>query len=132
MSKLTAQAKEFRTVYACQDGKTHRNLQKSLIDEEWSEFHQAFHFESEANQLKELSDLVYVCWQFAMSQGWDLDEAMNRIHQSNMSKLGVDGKPVHRFDGKLLKGPNYLPPDLTDLVPPPVEEIQSTDHCPVN
>lgn len=132
MSKLTAQAKEFRTAYDCQDGLTHRNLQKSLIDEEWSEFHQAFHFEPEANQLKELGDLVYVCWQFAMSQGWDLDEAMDRIHKSNMSKLGEDGKPIHRFDGKLMKGPNYQPPDLTDLVPSSQEdESISNDHCPV-
>ena len=47
---------------------------------------------------------------------WDLDEAMRRIHRSNMSKLGLDGKPIRRADGKVLKGPNYEPPNLTDLV----------------
>lgn len=93
-----------------------RPMQKSLIDEEWSEFHEAFHFESKENQLKELADLVYVCFQFAASQEWDLDAAMLRVHQSNMSKLGEDGKPIRREDGKILKGPNYQPPTLTDLV----------------
>jgi len=41
---------------------------------------------------------------------------LNRVHVSNMSKLGPDGKPIRREDGKVLKGPNYQPPTLTDLV----------------
>jgi predicted HAD superfamily Cof-like phosphohydrolase len=68
-----------------------------------------------AECLKELADLVYVCFQFAAAAGWELDEALDRVHQSNMSKL-VDGKPLKREDGKVLKGPNYKPPYLTDLV----------------
>tara|TARA_R100001530_G_C4296395_1_gene149349 strand:+ start:862 stop:1011 length:150 start_codon:yes stop_codon:yes gene_type:complete len=48
--------------------------------------------------------------------GWDLDETMKRVHQSNMSKLGEDDKPIYREDGKVLKGPNYKPPTLTDLI----------------
>jgi predicted HAD superfamily Cof-like phosphohydrolase len=47
---------------------------------------------------------------------WDLEQALRRVHQSNMSKLGPDGKPIYREDGKVLKGPNYQPPDLSDLV----------------
>ena len=46
----------------------------------------------------------------------DLDEAMNRIFESNMSKLDEDGKPIYRDDGKVLKGPNYKAPSLSDLV----------------
>jgi len=65
--------------------------------------------------LKELADLVYVCYQYAENMGWLLDEALNRVHLSNMSKLGEDGKPIYREDGKVLKGPNYKPPDLSDL-----------------
>jgi len=42
-------------------------------------------------------------------------KAFNRVHKSNMSKLGLDGKPIHREDGKVLKGPNYRKPDLEDL-----------------
>lgn len=45
-----------------------------------------------------------------------LAEAFDRVHQSNMSKLGDDGKPIRREDGKVLKGPNYQPPFLADLV----------------
>ena len=47
---------------------------------------------------------------------WDLEEALSRVHKSNLSKLGLDGKPIRRQDGKVLKGPNYQPPDLRDLV----------------
>jgi len=69
-----------------------------------------------AECLKELADLVYVCYQYAENLGWDLDEALNRVHLSNMSKLGEDGQPIYREDGKVLKGPNYQPPTLTDIV----------------
>ena len=72
--------------------------------------------QNKANILKELADLVYVCYQYAANLGWDLDEAMHRVHESNMSKLGENGKPIYRDDGKVLKGPNYAPPTLEDLV----------------
>jgi len=65
--------------------------------------------------LKELTDLLVVCFQMAECLGWDLDVAYNRVMDSNMSKL-VDGKPLKREDGKILKGPNYKPPTLIDLV----------------
>ena len=66
--------------------------------------------------LKELADLVYVCYQYAENMDWFLDEALDRVHKSNMSKLGEDGQPIYREDGKVLKGPNYQPPTLTDLI----------------
>ena len=47
---------------------------------------------------------------------WFLDEALDRVHLSNMSKLGDDGKPIYREDGKVLKGPDYKPPSLEDLI----------------
>jgi len=59
---------------------------------------------------------VYVCQQEAAAFGWDLQTAYNRVHASNMSKLGEDGKPLRREDGKILKGPNYFVPSLIDLV----------------
>ena len=111
---LSDMAEEFRQAYSL--NQTPRGLQKSLIDEEWSEFHEAFHFKNKEEQLKELSDLVYVCFQYAASQDWDLDEAMRRVHKSNMSKLDEYGKPIRRADGKVLKGPMYEPPNLKDLV----------------
>ena len=115
-TSLMDQAEQFRCAYSLTTGKDRRSGQKALIDEEWSEFHEAYHMKDECEQLKELADLVYVCFQFAASQEWDLDEAMHRIHESNMSKLGEDGKPIYRVDGKVLKGPNYKPPVLNDLI----------------
>lgn len=64
---------------------------------------------------KELTDLLYVVYSAGVTFGIDLDEAFKRVHESNMSKLGEDGKPIIRADGKILKGPNYWVPDLTGL-----------------
>ena len=121
---ISEQAKEFRTQYNLKSSQTKgtRSYQKNLIVEEFKEFLEAegmlfrenIVFESEA--LKELADLVYVCYQYAENMGWLLDEALDRVHKSNMSKLDTEGKPIYRDDGKVLKGPNYKPPTLTDLV----------------
>ena len=91
-------------------------MQLGLIVEEYNEFVNAQANEPYENELKELADLVYVCFQYAENMEWDLEEALHRVHKSNMSKLGLDGKPIRRADGKVLKGPNYAPPHLTDLV----------------
>ena len=91
-------------------------MQLGLIAEEFEEFRTAVNNETYENELKELADLVYVCFQYAENMEWDLDEALDRVHKSNMSKLGLDGKPIRRADGKVLKGPNYQPPNLNDLV----------------
>ena len=91
-------------------------MQMSLIAEEFKEFKTAYESEPYENELKELADLVYVCFQYAENMEWDLEEALDRVHKSNMSKLGLDGKPIRRQDGKVLKGPNYQPPNLSDLV----------------
>ena len=97
-------------------------MQKNLIVEEFKEFLEAVAmlFRDNAgfreDTLKELSDLVYVCYQYAANMNWDLDEALHRVHLSNMSKLDDDGKPTYREDGKVLKSKNYQPPTLTDLV----------------
>ena len=91
-------------------------MQLDLIDEEFEEFIVAVRSEGYEQELKELADLVYVCFQYAENMEWDLEEALFRVHKSNMSKLGLDGKPIRRDDGKVLKGPNYEPPYLDDLV----------------
>ena len=122
-SFLSTQAKEFRSKYNFKNDSTRmtRAHQKNLIVEEFKEFLQAegmlfMHGRNHSEEcLKELADLVYVCYQYAENMGWFLDEAMNRVHESNMSKLDEDGNPIYRDDGKVLKGPNYKPPDLSDL-----------------
>ncbi|MGA1713323.1 MAG: hypothetical protein ACO4CS_18730 [bacterium] len=99
-------------------------LQQTLIDEEHLELAHAYldlkkditNKRAREHMLKELADLVYVCQQEAAAFGWDLQTAYNRVHASNMSKLGEDGKPIRREDGKILKGTNYFVPSLIDLV----------------
>lgn len=97
--------------------------QLNLISEEYAELNEAFvaviadlqNKRAKEACLKEVADLVYTSFQFCATAGWDLDVALDRTHHSNMSKL-VDGKPLKREDGKVLKGPNYKPPTLIDLV----------------
>jgi len=103
------------------------DMQVGLINEESCEFLEAaeelFADPEDAklreNLVKELSDLVFVCYQFAAAFNIDLDEAMFRVMDSNMSKLDDDGKPIYREDGKVMKGPNYRAPDLSTCVPQP-------------
>ena len=113
---LQDQAIEFRTAYGVENTIENEQMQFNLIEEEFREFATSARFDSAADALKELADLVYVCFQYAENLEWDLQEALRRVHRSNMSKLDDDGKPVRRDDGKVLKGPNYQPPNLVDLV----------------
>lgn len=126
MLSLQEQAREWRRAFEVQSnsqkGSLEFNLQAALIVEEYDEVIGAYcafdqdDKETHADLLKELSDLVFVCYQAAENMGWDLDEAMRRIFKSNMSKLDDNGKPIRSEHGKVLKGPNYQKPDLTDLV----------------
>ena len=107
-------------------------LRRSLIDEEtkelFSDIDAAIAYlergeivprELYTNMLKELADVQVVIsgTAVALKPLKELEEAFQRVHDSNMSKLGEDGKPLYREDGKVLKGPNYFEPDLSDLVP---------------
>ena len=122
-SFLSTQAKEFRSKYNLKNShdRSTRAVQKELIIEEFKEFLEAEGFlflhgkNHQEHALKELADLVYVCYQYAENMGWFLDEALDRVHQSNLSKLDEEGNPIYRDDGKVLKGPNYKPPSLEDL-----------------
>ena len=121
---LSEQAKEFRSKYKLKNSadRQTRAYQHKLIVEEFKEFLEAegmlfMHGRNhQEHALKELADLVYVCYQYAENMGWLLDEALDRVHKSNMSKLDDNGEPIYREDGKVLKGPNYKPPNLKDLV----------------
>ena len=103
------------------------DMQLSLISEESNEFLLASdevyadpeNTEMRENLVKELSDLVFVCYQFAAAFSIDLDKAMQLVFESNMSKLDEQGMPIYREDGKVLKGPNYKEPDLSSCLPQP-------------
>ena len=132
---LQRQAKRFREVFGQESlqnishygfiKKQLWDMQVRLIEEESAEFAEAAgecfadpeNIDRRTDLLKELSDLVFVCYQFAAAFNLDLDKAMNLVFESNMSKLDEQGKPIYRPDGKVLKGPNYQPPDLMSCVP---------------
>lgn len=86
-----------------------------LIAEEFEEWAIEAEAGDDVAELKELADIVYVAFWRAERKGYDLVEAFRRVHESNMSKL-VDGKAVFNEDGKVMKGPNYEPPVMDDLV----------------
>ena len=87
-----------------------------LVDEEWDEFNDAWN-SSEKEVLKELADLVYVLYGLAIAMGWNLDEAVRRVHENNMGRMYQDdGTIKRREDGKIMKNPNYPAVNLEDLV----------------
>ena len=63
-----------------------------------------------------LTDLLYVTYGAGHAFGIDLDKCFNEVQNSNMSKLGEDGKPIYNEFGKVMKGPNYFKPDLSKFV----------------
>lgn len=95
-------------------------LRLKLISEEFDEVCAS---ETPDNMLKELADLLIVTVGYAATYGWDLEEAVRRVHASNMSKLDDDGKPVLNDEGKVMKGVNYYEPDMSDLVRLPNERL---------
>lgn len=91
-------------------------LREALHLEEWKELQEAWLGEDLTAVADALCDLLYVLNGTAVSLGIPLDECFAEVHRSNMSKLGEDGKPIKRNDGKILKGPNYSPPDLHSIL----------------
>jgi len=92
-------------------------LYAGLIAEEADEWRSEYQRDTGVEQLKELADLVYVIYGFANAKGWDLDEAVRRVHINNLGRcIQPDGSVQRRADGKIMKNPDYPKVDLTDLV----------------
>ena len=91
-------------------------LRVSLINEELEEFKDAI----KNNDLKEaadaLTDILYVTYGAGHAFGVNLDKCFDEVQQSNMSKLGSDGKPIYNDEGKVMKGPKYFKPDLNKFL----------------
>lgn len=87
-------------------------LRIELLREEFEEYAAA----AEAGDLVEvadaLADMVYVIYGTSSEYGIPLDAVLDEVHRSNMSKLGPDGRPLYHEDGKVLKGPDFHPPDI--------------------
>lgn len=93
-----------------------------LIEEEYEEFMEEAKYghiskAGDIAELKELSDLVYVCFGYALAMGWDLTEAVTRVHKNNIGRcIQPDGSIKRREDGKIIKNKDYPKVDLDDLV----------------
>ena len=92
------------------------NLRINLISEELEELKDAV----KNNDLKEvidaLTDILYVTYGAGHAFGVDLDKCFEEVQNSNMSKLGDDGKPIYNENGKVMKGPKYFKPNLSKFI----------------
>ena len=91
-------------------------LRLELIREEFEELTIATNAMDIVEIADALTDILYVVYGAGHAFGIDLDECYQEVHRSNMSKLGADGKPIYREDGKILKGPDYFHPNLADII----------------
>jgi predicted HAD superfamily Cof-like phosphohydrolase len=92
------------------------SLRYDLIKEELDELHQAIDNKDIKEVADALTDILYVTYGAGHAFGIDLDKCFEEVQNSNMSKLGSDGKPIYNDKGKVMKGPNYFKPDLTKFV----------------
>jgi len=91
-------------------------LRYDLISEELAELKEAIDKKDIKEVADALTDILYVTYGAGHAFGIDLDKCFDEVQRSNMSKLGVDGKPIYNEKGKVMKGPNYFEPDLKKFV----------------
>ena len=97
------------------DAKTNK-LRIDLIKEELEELTQAMNDKNLLEVADVLTDILYVTYGAGHAFGIDLDKCFDEVQNSNMSKLGEDGKPIYNESGKVMKGPNYFKPDLLKFI----------------
>ena len=98
---------------------THRNLLRyKLMREENEEYLDAANNRDLVEVADALGDMLYILCGTIIEHGMQhkIEEVFDEIQKSNMSKLGADGKPIYREDGKVLKGPNYFKPDINSII----------------
>ena len=91
-------------------------LRYNLIKEELDEFKQALDNNDLLEVADALTDILYVTYGAGHAFGINLDSCFEEVQNSNMSKLGNDGKPIYNDLGKVMKGPNYYKPDLSKFI----------------
>lgn len=91
-------------------------LRYELIKEKLEELRQAIKDKDIKEIADALTDILYVTYGAGHAFGIDLDKCFKEIQDSNMSKLGSDGKPIYNEYGKVMKGPNYFKPDLNKFL----------------
>ena len=97
--------------------KSDKEMSATLIEEEFEEWSDQYHNGiDDTNELKELADLLYVIYGYGRAKGWDLDEAVRRVHKNNIGRMyQPDGAIKRRADGKIIKNPSYPKVVLDDL-----------------
>ena len=91
-------------------------LRYDLIKEELNELEQAMKTKDLKEVADALTDILYVAYGAGYAYGINLDKCFKEVQRANMSKLGKDGKPIYNDRGKVMKGPNYLAPNLKQFV----------------
>ena len=92
------------------------SLRYDLIKEELEELKEAMENKDLLEVADALTDILYVTYGAGHALGIDLDKCFEEVQNSNMSKLGEDGKPIYNESGKVMKGPRYFKPDLTKFI----------------
>ena len=92
------------------------SLRYDLIKEELEELKEAMENKDLLEVADALTDILYVTYGAGHAFGIDLDKCFEEVQNSNMSKLGEDGKPIYNESGKVMKGPKYFKPDLTKFI----------------
>ena len=126
MKKQIAAVKEFHSAFGlgiqekpvADLGKAKNKLRFDLMQEENEEYLQAANNNDLTEIADALGDMLYILCGTIIEHGmqYKIEEVFDEIQSSNMSKLGTDGKPIYREDGKVLKGPNYFKPDLASIL----------------
>ena len=91
-------------------------LRVDLIEEEVEELKQAINKKDLQETIDALTDILYVTYGAGHAFGINLDKCFEEVQNSNMSKLGKDGKPIFNENGKVMKGPNYFKPNLRQFL----------------
>ena len=116
---------DFHTVFDQKDGNKPRlissnegKLRYSLLAEENNEYLEAVEAGDLVGIADALGDQLYIIYGTILKHGLQhkIEEVFREIHRSNMSKLGADGKPIYREDGKILKGPSYFRPNIKSII----------------
>ena len=92
------------------------DLRISLINEELEELKKAIKDNDILEVADALTDILYVAYGAGHAFGINLDKCFNEVQESNMSKLGENGKPIYNENGKVMKGPNYFKPELSKFI----------------
>ena len=91
-------------------------LRINLIEEELEELKDAIKNKDLKETIDALTDILYVTYGAGHAFGVNLDKCFEEVQNSNMSKLGIDGKPIFNENGKVMKGPNYFKPNLNQFL----------------